>query len=118
MGFEGGGGPFWENLWDNDAQDKKEWTIYDHIPPDDPFAKQSMMTKIAKAMSAKFDDKLWQAEEVRPEEIPEELKESGAIADPLEDIEAAWTLAFEAELQALFDTGAVEICPKNAENGF
>ena len=64
MGFEGGGGPFWD-------KDVEEWNIYDHIPPDDPFATQSVMKNIAKAMKTKFDDKIWETDEVRPEETPE-----------------------------------------------
>ena len=48
MGFEGGGGPFWDNFWDNDAKKVKEWSIYDHIPPDDPFATQSVMKILQK----------------------------------------------------------------------
>ena len=77
MGFEGGGGPFWEG-W-GDPNSKVEWSIYDHIPPDDPFATQSIGARIAKAMEAKFDDILWKAEELKPEEVPEELKDQGQL---------------------------------------
>ena len=82
MGFEGGAGPFWEKLWDDNVE---EVNIYDHIPPDDPFAPDSIMKNIAKAMKTKFDDKIWETDEVKPEETPEEFKESGAITVNLKD---------------------------------
>ena len=88
--------------------------IYNHIAPDDPFAKESVMKNIAKAMRTKFDDKLWDAEEVKPDEVPEELKESGAITVNLKDVKnsigkdrAGWKLALEGELNSLVETGGV-----------
>ena len=112
MGLEGGGGPFWEGLYDPNCD--TSWSIYDHLPPDDPFAKQPMTKGIARAMKARFDDEIWKVEEIKPEEIPEELKESGAITVPLKDVKnsigkdrAGWRLALEAELNLLMETGAV-----------
>ena len=68
---------------------------------------------------AKITEKLWQQEDIKPEEIPEglqdEIKESGAIAVPLRDVRNSigkdrqqWQLALESELQSLRDTGAIE----------
>ena len=81
MGFEGGYHPIFA------ADFQGEWSIHDEIPPDDPFAQQSVMKNIAKAMKTKFDEKLWEIEYVKPEEVPEELKESGAINVSLRDVE-------------------------------
>ena len=95
MGFAGGEG------W----IDKENWTIYDHISLDDPFA-PSTSQAIASAMKVKFDDRLWDAEEMKTDEIPEELKESGAINVKLSDVRntigkdrAQWKLALESELK-------------------
>ena len=65
-------------------------------------------------MKTRFDDKLWEAEQVKPEEIPEALKESGAINVSLRDVRnsigkdrAGWKLVLEAELHSLMETGSV-----------
>ena len=41
---------------------------------------------MAKALTVKFDDELWETEEIQPSEVPEELKESGAINVSLRDV--------------------------------
>ena len=67
----------------------------------------------------KITDKLWQQEDIKPEEIPEglqeEMKESGAITVTLRDVRNSigkdrqqWHLALESELQSLRDIGAIE----------
>ena len=65
-------------------------------------------------MKAKFDSKLWDTEEIKEDEIPEALKESGAIPVKLKDVRnsigkdrAQWKLALEAELNSLRETGAI-----------
>ena len=68
----------------------------------------------------KLAKKLWQQEDIKPEEIPErlqeEIRESGAITVALRDVRNSigkdrqqWALALESELQSLRDTGAIEI---------
>ena len=91
----------------------KNWSIYDHIPPDDQFAPSSSKA-IVQAMKVKFDDKLWDAEEMKVDEIPEGLKESGAINVKLGDVRnsigkdrALWKLALESELNSLIETGSI-----------
>ena len=61
-------------------------------------------------MKTRFDDRLWEAEEMKPEEIPEELKESGAVNVRLRDVRmsigkdrAGWKLTLEAELHSLME---------------
>ena len=50
------------------------------------FNTDESQTRLAKVMKVKVDQKLWDEEELRPEEVPEELKESGAIAVSLRDV--------------------------------
>ena len=80
--------------------------------PDDP------MEVLSKIQLAKIGEKLWNEEEIKPEEIPqglqEEIRESGAITVALRDVRTSigkdrqqWKLALEAELQSLRDTGAI-----------
>ena len=81
--------------------------------------------KLAKALKARSDDKLWEIDELQPEEIPEELKESGAIIVSLRDVRnsigkdrAQWKLVLEAEYNSLLETSAVwpvRHVPKGAE---
>ena len=68
----------------------------------------------AHVMKAKFGNKLWDTEETKQDEIPEELKESGAIPVKLKDVRnsigkdrAQWKLALEAELNSLREIGAI-----------
>ena len=106
MGFEGGNHPVF-------GTEDIEWHADDFIASSDPFA-PATNPAIGKAMKIKFDDKLWDAEEVKPEEIPEEMKESGAINVKLKDVRNSigkdrqlWKLALESELNSLYETGAV-----------
>ena len=106
MGFEGGEG--W--MWGEDA-DKD---LY-FGPQDDPMAVVSRIN----AQKAKITENLWQQEEIRPEEIPNELqdeiKESGQVSVTLRDVRHSigkdrqqWHLALASELQSLRDTGAIQ----------
>ena len=65
-------------------------------------------------MKAAFDDRLWEADEVKPEEVPEELKESGAIIVNLRDVRnsigkdrADWKITLEGEYNSLMSNAAV-----------
>ena len=73
------------------------WKPEDDLPPDDPLqcrkvkrattkALKKFNKKMSKVMRARFDDNLWESEDVKKEEIPEELKESGAIMVKLRDV--------------------------------
>ena len=60
------------------------------------------MEAIANVMKVNFDEKLWDAEEMKPEDAPDDLKESGAINVKLKDVRnsigrdrAQWKLALE-----------------------
>ena len=107
MGFAGGNHPVF------DPNFQGEWNAWDEFPPDDPFS-QVVKKNVAQIMKAKFDDNLWENEDIKQEEIPDELKESGAINVSLKDVKnsigkdrAAWKLALEGELNSLQETGAV-----------
>ena len=76
------------------------------------------MEVLSKVQLAKIGEKLWNEEDIKPEEIPErlqaEIRESGAIAVALRDVRKSigkdrqqWKLALESELQSLRDTGAI-----------
>ena len=52
-------------------------TTYNTEPIDAPFAVMASKN-LAQVMAAKFDDKIWEEDEPRPEEFPELMKESGA----------------------------------------
>ena len=80
MGFEGGNHPIF------DPNFQGELSISDEILPDDPFVQQLVKKNIAQAMKVRFDDNLWETEEIKPSEVPEELKESGAINVSLRDV--------------------------------
>ena len=108
MGFEGGNHPIFRSDF------KGEWKPSDDLPPDDPFSEQFNKKAMAKALTVKFDDKLWETEEIQPSEVPEELKESGAINVSIRDVKnsvgkdrVGWKLALEGELNPLMETGAV-----------
>merc|ERR1711867_349856 len=103
MGPEGGGGWYWGQDWDKPM-------VFGR--PDNP------MEVLSKVQLAKIGEKLWNEEEIKPEEIPqglqEEIRESGAITVALRDVRTSigkdrqqWKLALEAELQSLMDTGAI-----------
>merc|ERR1711867_132253 len=103
MGPEGGGGWYWGQDWDKPM-------VFGR--PYDP------MEVLSKIQLAKIGEKLWNEEEMKPEEIPqglqEEIRESGAITVALRDVRTSigkdrqqWKLALEAELQSLRDTGAI-----------
>ena len=106
MGFEGGEG--W--MWGEDA----EKDLY-FGPQDDPMAVVSRID----AQTAKIAELLWEQQQIRPEEIPNELqdeiKESGQVSVTLRDVRHSigkdrqqWHLALESELQSLRDTGAIQ----------
>ena len=76
MGFEGGEGWYW-----NDTGN----TIVKTEALDDPLANLSLVT-VAKVVKARVDDTLWEEEDLKPEEVPDKLKESGAIALSLRDV--------------------------------
>ena len=89
--------------------------MWDTNPLADPLATLSLAT-VAKVMKARVDDKLWKEEDLKPEEVPEELKESGAIAVSLKDVRSSigkdreqWKLALHSELQSLKETGAIQL---------
>ena len=65
---------------------KGEWKASDELRPDHPFSEQGNKKAMAKALTVNFDDKLWETEEIQPSEVPEELKESGAINVSLRDV--------------------------------
>ena len=94
MGPDGGGGWYWGQDWNKPV-------VFGQ--PDDP------MEVISKMHLAKIGEKLWQQEDIKPEEIPEglqdEIRESGAIAVTLRDVRNSigkdrqqWHLALESEL--------------------
>ena len=72
MGFAGGVG--WQ---DEDSTQ----TVFNTGPLDDPFTELSIKA-IAKRIKAKMDAVLWEKEDLKPEEIPEQLKEIGAMMYP------------------------------------
>ena len=76
MGFQGGVG--WH---DEDSP----LGPYDTEPLDDPLIELSIM-KAAKAIRKRADEIIWENEETRPEEIPEELKEAGAILVSIREV--------------------------------
>ena len=76
LGFEGGEG------WVDVEYGDKVWNT---MPQDDPLAILSL-APAAKAAKERIDTKFWENDELEPEEVPEELKESGAIAVSLRDV--------------------------------
>ena len=78
MGFEGGNHPVF------DLNFQGVWNAEDELPQDDPFA--TVRALMPKAMMLKIDENLWETEEIKPSEVPEELKESGAINVSLRDV--------------------------------
>ena len=109
MGFEGGEG--W--LYGEDR-----YKVLDFRPQDDPMAIVSTL----QAKLARISENLWQQEDLRSEEIPEELrteiKESGQVTVTLRDVRNSigkdrqqWQVALESELQSLRDTGAIQTVP-------
>ena len=107
-GFEGGEGLFWNNT----GEDK----VWNTAPLDDPFA-PVVSDAVARATKVKFDERLWEEEELKPEDLPddqEDVKESGAITVTLKGVSDSkgkgrtqWKLAVEAELQSLREAGAI-----------
>ena len=53
-------------------------TVWDTMPQDDPLAAMSLSPD-AKVLRTRLTNRLWESEELRPNEAPDELKESGAI---------------------------------------
>ena len=103
MGPEGGGGWLW-------AEDVNKPLVDEQ--PDDP------MQILSKVQLNKIDENLWKEEDIKREEIPEEIqdeiKQSGAITVLLRDVRQSigkdrqeWKLALEAEIQSLRDTNAI-----------
>ena len=76
MGFAGGVG--WQ---DEDSSQ----TVYNTEPLDDPFTELSIAA-VAKAIKKRMDNVLWENEDLKPEEIPEQFKEVGAIIVAIKDI--------------------------------
>ena len=75
---------------------------------------------MVKAKRAKLTDNLWQQDDLKLEEIPEEfqeeIKESGQITVTLRDVRNSigkdrhqWQFALESELQSSRDIGAIQI---------
>ena len=65
-------------------------------------------------MRANVDDTLWEEEDLKPDAVPEEPKESGAIIVTLRDVRNSigkyreqWKLASELELHSLKSSGAI-----------
>ena len=84
------------------------------VDPDDPM---EVVSK-AQVLLSKISNNLWQEEDIRKDEIPEEIqdeiRESGAITVSLRDVRQSigkdrqdWKVALEAELQSLRDTAAI-----------
>ena len=103
MGFEGGEGWFY-------GEDRYKDLSFG--PQDDPMA-------IVSTIAAPPNKRIKLDEDIKSEEIPEELqneiKESGAISVTLRDVRNSigkdrqqWRPALESELQSLRDTGAIE----------
>ena len=80
------------------------------VQPADPDDPMEVVSKVQILLS-KISDNLWQEEDIRKEEIPdeiqEEIRESGAITVPLRDVRQTigkdrqeWKLALEAEFQS------------------
>ena len=103
MGPEGGGGWYW-------AEDVNEQLVDEQ--PDDP------MQILSKVQLNKIDENLWKEEDIKREEIPEEIQDeiklSGAITVSLRDVRQSigkdrqeWKLALETEIQSLRDTNAI-----------
>ena len=74
----------------------------------------TVVNSCSKSLGREIDEKLWESEDLKPEEVPEELKESGAIAVSLRDVRDSigrareqWKLALHSELQPLRETGAI-----------
>ena len=81
---------------------------------EDPFS-DNFIKAAAKKIKAKVDDRLWEQEDLKPEEIPEQLKEVGAILVAMKDIKNSigkqrerWRIAMLNELQSLYDKDAVQ----------
>ena len=92
-----------DRFWGADA-DKE----LDFRPHDDPMA----VVTLVQAHQAHIKDNLQEQEQIRPEEIPQdlmtEIKESGQVAVTLKDVRqsigkdrAQWKLALENELESL-----------------
>ena len=115
LGFEGGVG------WQDEDSPLK---VYNTDPLDDPFSEVSIK-EAAKKIKATIDDQLWEREDIRPEGIPEQLKEVGAILVSMKDIKNSigkqrerWRLAMLNELQSLYEKDAVHAVrhlPKGAK---
>ena len=90
----------------------------DFRPQDDPVAIVSTL----QAKLAKISENLWQEEDLKSEEFPEELrteiKESGQVTITLRDVRNSigkdrqhWQIALESQLQSPRDTGAIQTVP-------
>lgn len=80
---------------------------------DDPLATLSLAT-VVKGRKTRVGDTLWEEGDLKPEEVPEELTGSGAIAVSLRDVRNSigkereqWKLASHSELQSLKEAGAI-----------
>ena len=115
MGFAGGVG--WQ---DEDSTQ----TVFNTGPLEDPFTELSIKA-IAKRIKAKMDDVLWEKEDLKPEEIPEQFKEIGAIIVSMKDIKNSigkqrenWRISMLKELHSLYVKDAVHAVhhvPKGAK---
>ena len=89
-GFEGGGDGFY-------GEDDR---VFDQHPVADPM--EAFVARVAK-----IDDNLWEEEEIKEGQIPEELKESGAIAVSLKGVgntigkdREEWNTALDNEMES------------------
>ena len=104
LGWEGG------VSWQDENSPLK---VYSTDPLDDPFSELSIKAA-AKKIKARIDDLFGEREDLKPEEIPEQLKEVGAILVSMKDIKNSighqrerWRIAMLSELQPLCEKDAV-----------